>query len=252
MEEEENEDFDPKANNQSPRDISEIDMCIAYARSQLLAKTGKRIPEWRSTTKFQPVRNIKFSNLSIEIPIGCLFYPCAGDDLEFPINFFAGHVEEFHFADSFSRNYGIPNAAKRQQLIDHEPIPWIGRVIDRPGKLIRKDINGNRVVMHNKDGLLTFLENLPTISVFFYRGDSCGEGGSGQLWQGPVLLDLVLSRVMEGGLVCTDESNGSGPLYNNLRNLSQFAYRNLTLKRLGENLAGKNGAIAVWQIVKAV
>lgn len=248
MEEEEIEEFDPKTYKPLPSNISEIDSCIAYAELQLLASTGRRIPEWRSTINIPPALKAIFSNLSIEIPIGNLFYPCAGNDLDFPINFFEGHVEEFHFADPFNRNY--ENLRRHHKITDPEPIPWIGRVIDRPGTVIRKDVKGNKVVMHSKDGLLTLLENLPAISVFFYRGDSSGEGGSEQMWQGPVLLDLVLSRVMVGGLICTDESNGCGFLYSNLRKLSQFSYRNLTLNKVSDDLPGKNGALVVWQIIK--
>ncbi len=248
MEEEEVGDFDPKDSSLPPRDTFEIDLCTAYARSQLFVKAGKKIPEWRNTINSQPAPQTMFSNLSVEIPVGKFFYPCSGNDITFPISFFADHVEEFHFADPINLNYGMQNASDQVRKINSEKIPWIGNVINQPESIYRKEIRGNKVVLHRKDGLFTLLENLSCISVFFYRGDSAGEGGSGQMWQGPVLLDLVLSRIMSGGLICVDESNGSGILFNNLRTLDKFNYRNLTLKKLNCQLPGKNGRLVFWQI----
>lgn len=57
-----------------------------------------------------------------------------------------------------------------------------------------------------QDGLVAFM-SIPKISVFFYRGDSHGEGGSGQWWLGPKIFNLVLDKLVDGGIIITDGSN---------------------------------------------
>ncbi len=47
----------------------------------------------------------------------------------------------------------------------------------------------------------------PSLGIFFYRGDSLGEGGSGNLWLIPDHLDEVCDKLINGGLIVTDGSN---------------------------------------------
>ena len=62
---------------------------------------------------------------------------------------------------------------------------------------------------HKQDGLIKFLE-FDEIGVFYLRGDSLGEGGSGQQWFQPKLFDLILDKLVDGGFIVTD---GSGQHY---------------------------------------
>lgn len=55
------------------------------------------------------------------------------------------------------------------------------------------------------DGLTTFL-GLDKISVFYLCGDSMGEGGSGQMWFQEKLFELILGKLVDGGLIVTDGS----------------------------------------------
>ena len=76
-------------------------------------------------------------------------------------------------------------------------------------------------MLHSKDGLLTLVEDIRSLSIFFYRGDSDGEGGSGQRATGngqratgngqrvlgPVVFHCVLAGLLDDGMICTDGSN---------------------------------------------
>lgn len=62
-------------------------------------------------------------------------------------------------------------------------------------------------MLHSKVGLLTLVDDMRSLSIFYYRGDSGGEGGSGQRVLGPVGFHCVLARLLNGGLICTDGSN---------------------------------------------
>lgn len=59
--------------------------------------------------------------------------------------------------------------------------------------------------LHIQDGLATFI-TLPPVSVFFLRGDSEGEGGSGQRWLGERVFKVVLDKLVDGGLIVSDGS----------------------------------------------
>ena len=46
------------------------------------------------------------------------------------------------------------------------------------------------------------------MGVFFYRGDSSGEGSSGDLWLKLEHLDKVCNKLIDGGLFVSDGSDG--------------------------------------------
>ena len=251
MEIEEEEEFDPQDPEMIPKTIEDVGMCIKVANESLRLQTGRSFPEWRSSL---PKFNMEFqeiSSLGVSIPVaGPLFYPCSGTDVQDPIDFFRGPVSEFHFADPFNP---ASSELRRKKGPDHQDIiriPHLGNLVNANGlthKLRQSDVT---LVSHRKDGVLTLLDDLPALSVFYYRGDSPGEGGSDQWWMGPVLLDLVISRIMDGGLVCGDGSNGYGHFFCKLRDEpvgASFAYRNLMLTRLNADLPGKLLPMFVWQ-----
>ncbi len=108
----------------------------------------------------------------------------------------------------------------------------IGNVVNHPGASRLLEIHDHDEVSHHKDGVLTLLDDLPYISVFYYRGDRPGEGGSDQRWCFPVLLDLVLLKILDGEIFCCDGSNGAGFLFEQPRELAVGgapSYRNLLL-----------------------
>lgn len=247
--EEELEPFDPEHFDVLPKDIREIENCIAYANDYLQLETLRSLPNWKNQIQESSLLDLShFSQLSVDIPTGSFFYPCSGNDFNLPIEVFSSCVNEFHFADALNRNYG-QNKELKPRMINKE-IPWIGSVAIGETSQSKKVIDGSRAIFHRKDGLLTLVEDIVDLTIFFYRGDSGGEGGSNQLWQGPVLLDYVLMRIQDGGLFCADESNGFGPLFSQQRNSNQVDYRNVTLRRLStENLSALSN-VKIWQVTK--
>ncbi|MCX7393869.1 MAG: hypothetical protein NTW75_07045 [Planctomycetales bacterium] len=69
---------------------------------------------------------------------------------------------------------------------------------------------GKTVKVHRRRGFGTSAldQEIASIGVFYYRGDSMGEGGSGDCWLCRPLLQLVLSKLVSGGLLVTDGSQG--------------------------------------------
>ena len=185
------------------------------------------------------------------MPIGPFFYPCSGNDDKDAVSFFHSKVSEFHFSDPFHplrRSLERDISPNKRDIV---VVEGIGNVVNHPGALRSFNRNNQSFVSHQKDGLLTLLDNLPFISIFYYRGDSPGEGGSDQRWGGPVLFDLVLSRLLNGGIFCCDESNAYGPVFHRLRSLKVneiFSYRNLALRCVSADIGGKNGPMMVWSV----
>lgn len=64
-----------------------------------------------------------------------------------------------------------------------------------------------RVIRKRGFGIYTLMNALPYIDIFFYRGDSEGEGGSGDPWYRPDIFRQVLDKLADGGLFVTDGSN---------------------------------------------
>lgn len=93
---------------------------------------------------------------------------------------------------------------QRQIEIQH-----IGRIVVGPTSQHKPNGGVCLIIKHQKDGLLTLIEDVRAVAIFFYRGDSQGEGGSGQwvLGPGPVAFHVLLARLLDGGLICTDGSN---------------------------------------------
>jgi len=127
-----------------------------------------------------------------------LFYPSAGIDFITPIILGLPYCRDFYF---FEHNLHLCNSVPR---INH-PLRQIGCYFigNEWNKLndehvIEFDFNGIRRTVHwvHKDNL-TFLESDTNISFYFHRGDSEGEGGSGQRWDS-VLLEKLKSKIAPG------------------------------------------------------
>jgi len=58
-------------------------------------------------------------------------------------------------------------------------------------------------------GFSMFKEEIESIGVFFYRGDSAGEGGSGDLWLQQEHIIDVCEKLINYGLIVLDGSDGS-------------------------------------------
>lgn len=181
-----------------------------------------------------------------------LFYPCSGDDLEIPITLFAPTVSDFYFVDV--------RRPTRPRLLDFAQVKTRQR--GDPDVFV-DTASGNEFRVHRyQHRAEDFLDKLPDVGVFFFRGDNPveGEGSSGILWLGGHLFSRVLSKLVPGGLVVTDGSNPGpdGPI-----RLSDF-YHNREVRRAALPLASpfeyggrgftcigyvgeKNGPTLIWR-----
>jgi hypothetical protein len=166
-----------------------------------------------------------------------LFYPCSGGDLLEPIHLFSPFVTDFWFADrgyfrpghQDTRRYGLDVPAdklppvlgddKSYRLLDTHIVGepgWRQHSVHIPPCVLTETYehipSGCRISIHLRRGyaLSTLRKEIRSLGVFFYRGDSEGEGGSGHYWLGSKQLAEILPMLVNGGLVVTDGSQG-GP-----------------------------------------
>jgi len=255
---EESEEFDPTDPEQSPQSLLEVDQCIAVARSQLEAYWGYSFSQedrCASNLHQTPAAN------SLEVPNslsgGALFYPCAASDTNLVIDVFSNLVSSIHFCD-----VRHPEKKVRENFADSKLVPFVGRVFMETCTEIltlrQSSASSQGVISYCVgDSVHFFLQSMKRISIFFYRRDSPnpdGEGGSGVLWFGPVLLDLVLQRIVNGGILCTDFSNSYGFLAERLQKLvvgERLHYRNLTLIRLEPSkLSARIPQLTIVQVLR--
>lgn len=165
-----------------------------------------------------------------------LFYPCSGRDLDVPIRLFSPLVTEFWFVD---RGYFTPGHQDTMAYGFDRPADEVAPVLggDAYYRLLRTEIEGPaRWGLRNRDiqpciltetychlpsgrtvkikrrrgyGFSAFRNDIRQIGVFFYRGDSPGEGGSGNLWLKPDHIDEICAKLIDGGLLVTDGSQQS-------------------------------------------
>lgn len=167
---------------------------------------------------------------------GTLFYPASGQDLAGPLAAFLSHIDDFWFVD---RGYFVHRGADRGHPvslrqagfrfegceIEGPPLSVEERRVDERGRpypyiqpctrtdRYREVDSGRMVRIRRRRGFgQRSIELVPRIHVFFHRGDSPGEGGSGLAWWSRRWKDLVLDRLVDGGLVVTDGSLCPGPL----------------------------------------
>lgn len=167
-----------------------------------------------------------------------LFYPCSGYDVFVPIQLFSPIVSDYWFIDRgyFSPGHqdtchlGFDAPADQQKplLIGDKNYEWIESEITGPASWTRyeRDIepcvlsetysqvkSGNLIRVHRRRGygFSAFNKeivhnNRCRLGVFFYRGDSEGEGGSGNIWLTPERIETICNKLVDGGLIVTDGS----------------------------------------------
>lgn len=184
-----------------------------------------------------------------------LFYPCSGNDLILPITCFSDVITNFYFVDiggitspcitnkpplsiEYTDKSKSSHRARELQLGDRYSIVEKIRCNEHP-KCFRDTFfdmeTGRNFYVHrwtNKGE--EAIKLIPSIGIFFYRGDNPveGEGSSGVLWLGKDLFGQVLKKMSKGGLVVTDGSNNN---HNGPRELSRFWHNN----KIGESAKDK-------------
>jgi hypothetical protein len=227
-----------------------------------------------------------------------LFYPCSGEDLVVPLRNFAPTVSEFWFVDvAYFRNdvayywKGQPADQVKPVLSTGDGYELIEKTIDGPptARLVMKtdpitcrqypDLepcvltesyrhrpSGKTIKVHRRRGYgrcaFDMIES--PLGVFFYRGDSEGEGGSGYHWLRRQSLQEVLSKLISGGLLVTDGSQHDSRKYKEL-----WKYHNANVGREAMDsvkafsrdgcsfacvgYAGKRyGPTLIWQVRKLI
>lgn len=177
------------------------------------------------------LENIKFNTS------GALFYPCSGADLIAPIMMFEPFIKDFWFVDKayFSprhqntRHLGLDVDAHDLPPIlkDEDAYERISKTIEGPPSWERSNLdiepcvltegyihtlrkNTFNVNLRRGYGVSALRTDIPRISVFYYRGDSEGEGGSGTQWLNSLHFSDVLRKMHSGGLIVTDGSQTCG------------------------------------------
>ncbi len=143
-----------------------------------------------------------------------LFYPCSGNDIYTPIEAFKSVVTDFWFADF---NYTKEPLLKDGSTYQLSERAWedVGTLrTPRGSASIRKvfhetyhrHLDSGTIRIHRCNGhaLDAFEQHIRArgiqLSVFFHRGDSPGEGGSGIYWLDRH-LESVLEALEDGGLI---------------------------------------------------
>ena len=166
-----------------------------------------------------------------------LFYPCSGHDLLTAINLFSPYVTDFMFVD---RGYFTPGHQDTQWYGYDQPADQLNPVLwkDRRYKLIERHISEPRnypisspwdivpctlmeyyfhietgrtirICRRRGYGYSAFRKEVENLGVFFYRGDSQGEGGSGNHWLRKEHINEVCNKLIDNGLLVLDGSDGS-------------------------------------------
>lgn len=238
-----------------------------------------------------------YDYINIRIPEGVLFYPCSGNDIIEPIKLFGSLVDRMIFADINEIKLPKVNCSRvfiNDRLVNHyktdsdaffehgliEEVhmntelqsadigPALARDFNMALGSVRpinrvssieyylKNKNKLRVSIYNNDGFLSLL-TLSKISVFFYRGDSKQEEGSGQWWFSPQLFKTLISRLVDGAIIVTDggtfhpqyEHSSWSPLRDR-DNRRDFCCYGSHFEYLGE-LPYDKGSCGVYKITKA-
>jgi hypothetical protein len=225
-----------------------------------------------------------------------LFYPSCGNDTSVPIQLFSPFVTDFWFVDrgyfcpgnQDTKHYGLDKPADEQEpilskdksyrlintAIDGPPI-WAGGWRDLEPCILTElylHVPTNRNIrIHRRRGFgfSAFRKLISSLGVFFYRGDSPGEGGSGNLWLKSEHLKDVCNKLKNGGLIVTDGSQQGGA--RPYRELCKYFWQNRSMT--GEELiksvkpftdsegriftcvgyAGhRYGPTLIWQVIKTV
>ncbi|PKL84540.1 MAG: hypothetical protein CVV22_12425 [Ignavibacteriae bacterium HGW-Ignavibacteriae-1] len=173
-----------------------------------------------------------------QIQDGVLFYPCSGYDVKLPISLFAPYVNQFIFADlceyrnlknpKFKELINLPSNYKLQKSVIKGAVEsdftqhWNYRSIEpgvRDFKYYDKNTQHRVSVLFRRGyGIYALRDLVSELDVFFYRGDSMGEGGSDARWNTRPSISCTLSKLKDGGLYITDGSNCLQREYSFLKN----------------------------------
>ena len=184
-----------------------------------------------------------------------LFYPSCGDDLVVPLECFKDEVECFWFVDINNRRnnpLSSPHGFSALRRVSARVLQGT-TIRDKSEYTVKvttytciRETDGRTLEINicegrGYDAFRSIFDDLgEKLAVFFYRGDSPGESGSGFFWLERPRLSNVLNRLIEDGLIVSDGSNAMSKLsqYHNQRNLEEADLDTLIAKMMPFDFTG--------------
>lgn len=153
-------------------------------------------------------------------PRDSLFYPSSGEDLFTPLLLGLPYCAQFFFYDHLPRKNVV---GRLKRLLNQLPDVQFQSNGGRDNEPLQFDFIGTRRTIHLVQGdNLDFLDRDVDLTFYFHRGDSPGEGGSGQNWDSLYVVDL--GEQIESAGACQILTDGEpGGLHPDLRSRMQKA-----------------------------
>jgi hypothetical protein len=148
-------------------------------------------------------------------PRDALFYPSSGRDILTPLLLGLPYCSQFFFYDIGHHGPAMTLVGDLRRFLSTQPVA--------AGESIRFEFSGLPRTIHLiKSNNRDFLGRDVDLAFYFHRGDSPGEGGSGQEWDSRHIVDLG-HKVADAG-VCQILTDGEpGGLHPDLRSRMQTA-----------------------------
>jgi hypothetical protein len=207
-------------------------------------------------------------------------YPSAGDDFEEPFRLFSGHCDELIFVDI---NYDFdcrPSPAfdgwrlvkvdifgstkERIRIIEGERRSYREVSPAWRRQIYRCEVGSREVVVTQRRGFGQYaIRELPdeSLGIFFHRGDSGGEGGSGVLYLGnqtlkhePIarVFDTIKTKLSYPALIASDGSNIMFPKIRRAVSDGNFSLNGFSAGGLRwtqvAKLPWRLGATVIWKV----
>ncbi len=174
------------------------------------------------------VKTVSTLSAKVEAAISgtTLYYPCSGSDLKPVLDLFGSVIRHYWFVDIAEdwRRDLATLLGSDYQLIDRQREGRGGRLERRTDATTGREYpflepttvsetyahlpTQRTITIHRCRGLgvSRFQALTGELGVFFYRGDSPGEGGSGNVWLHREKIAAISARLVDGGLLITDGS----------------------------------------------
>jgi len=169
---------------------------VRFGPSKLIQLVAKGFMKQEDSRLLSVLIAKEFYSASEWRPTGALFYPSAGSDYVTPLLVGFPYCNDFYFYDTqktCTREKKLKDAAK---IAFRGSFEW--KLEKEHDGTFSLSLNGeNRTIYLVSEDNERFLSRDVALSFYFHRGDSWGEGGSGQQWDS-VLIKRLLMMIPEG------------------------------------------------------
>jgi hypothetical protein len=185
---------------------------VDASREQILYWTSKRMMKVGDSRLIARFVHLVSPPMSMPDKSSAMFYPSAGTDMLTPLLLALPYCTQFYF---YERNRQTSQPPPIQDALRLVALPTLGcshlNWRDMPGRRVLKCIIGgiSRSIYWCHADNTDFLGENVDLRFYFHRGDSWGEGGSGQKWDSD-LLPQLLSKIPKNAscLYLTDGTPG--------------------------------------------